>query len=254
MTGSNRDNPGGSRSKGPAPRAPYGLVLGFERVGLIALRAPLLSAAIAAALCIAAMFGVAKLKVDDLLSSLFRSETAEFKHFEEFSKRFPSNEYDVLMVVEGAKLLERDSIEKLRDLVTDLQLIEGTRGVLSLFSARTPPENGNLPGPLFPADLPEGPEYDALVQKVLANEIIRGKLLSDDGKLALIVIALKPEIAAGGIPRAFGPSLRRFNAPHTRALPANRRRGHRRHPQSRRGKYGGNGAQGGAFRRAGHAP
>ena len=91
------------------------------------------------------------------LSSLFRSETAEFKHFEEFSKRFPSNEYDVLMVVEGAKLLERDSIEKLRDLVTDLQLIEGTRGVLSLFSARTPPENGNLPA----AALPCGPSRGA---------------------------------------------------------------------------------------------
>ena len=86
---------------------------------------------------------------------------------------------------------------KLRDLVTDLQLIEGTRGVLSLFSARQPPENGQLPGPLFPADLPEGADYDALIHKVLTNEIIRGKLLSDDGKLALIVIALDPAVANG---------------------------------------------------------
>jgi predicted RND superfamily exporter protein len=135
---------------------------------------------------------VGKLKVDDSLSSLFRSNSTEFQHFEDFSKRFPSNEYDVLMVVEGDSLLSRDSIERLRSLITDLQLIGGTRGVLSLFSARQPPENGQVPGPLFPADLPEGGEYDALIQKVLNNEIIRGKLLSEDGKLALIVIALDP--------------------------------------------------------------
>ena len=198
MSGVNRDIGEAGASHGSAPHAaPYRLVLGFERVGLIALKTPIFSAIVAAALCLVAAFGVGKLKVDDSLSTLFRSNSAEFRHFEEFSKRFPSNEYDVLMVIEGSSLLGRDSIEKLRDLVTDLQLIEGTRGVLSLFSARQPPENGQLPAPLFPADLPEGPEYDALIQKALSNEIIRGKLLAEDGKLALVVIALDPAVANG---------------------------------------------------------
>ncbi len=198
MTGNERDDRDAGKSQGTKPNAgSYPLVLGFERVGLVALRTPLLSVAIAAVLCILAAYGVGRLKVDDSLSSLFRSDTSEFRHFEDFSKRFPSNEYDVLMVVEGKSLLERESIEKLRNLVTDLQLIKGTRGVLSLFSARQPPENGQLPGPLFPADLPEGPEFEALINKVLSNEIIRGKLLSEDGKLALVVIALDPAVANG---------------------------------------------------------
>ena len=68
---------------------------------------------------------------------------------------------------------------------------------LSPSSARQPPENGELPAPLFPADLPEGPEYDALIQKALGNEIIRGKLLAEDGKLAPVVIALDPAVANG---------------------------------------------------------
>jgi predicted RND superfamily exporter protein len=194
MAGVNGDNAEGGAS---GNRAPFRLVLGFERIGLIALRTPIFSAMIAVALCVVAAFGAGKLKVDDSLSTLFRSNNAEFRHFEEFSKRFPSNEYDVLMVAEGSNLLARDSIEKLRDLVTELQLIDGTRGVLSLFSARQPPENGQLPGPLFPADLPEGAEYDALIHKALTNEIIRGKLLADDGKLALVVIALDPTVANG---------------------------------------------------------
>jgi len=100
MTGIDRFNREAGKSQKGAPHTgPYRLVLGLERVGLIALRTPLLSALIAAALCAVAAFGVGKLKVDDSLSSLFRSDTQEFRNFEDFSKRFPSNEYDVLMVV-----------------------------------------------------------------------------------------------------------------------------------------------------------
>ena len=56
----------------------------------------------------------------------------------------------MLVVVEGKNLLARESIEKLRDLVTDLQLIDGMRGLISLFSARQPPEGGQIPGAAVP--------------------------------------------------------------------------------------------------------
>lgn len=139
--------------------------------------------------------GLTRLKVDDSLSQLFRSDTAEFRQYEEVSRRFPSSEYDVLIVVEGKNLLARPSLEKLRDLVTDVQLVEGVRGIISLFSARQPPEGGKLPAPLFPPDLPEGAAYDRLIEQIKTNEIIRGKLLSEDGELALIVLALDPAVA-----------------------------------------------------------
>ena len=121
------------------------------------MRFPLLVGLAAIALLIAAVFGLMRIKVDDSLSQIFRSDTPEFKTFEEVSRRFPSNEFDVLVVIEGKSLLERDSIEKLRDLVTDLQLIEGTRGIISLFSARQPPQGNELPAPLFPEQLPQAP-------------------------------------------------------------------------------------------------
>jgi predicted RND superfamily exporter protein len=104
--------------------------LGLERTGLISLRFPLLVGLATIVLLIAAVFGLMRIKVDDSLSQLFRSDTPEFKTFEEVTRRFPSNEFDVLIVVEGKSLLERASIEKLRDLVTDLQLIEGARGII----------------------------------------------------------------------------------------------------------------------------
>jgi uncharacterized protein len=190
-----------SRSKQPEPSSPrtsasQSIALGLERIGLISLRFPLLVGLTTIVLLIAAGFGLARIKVDDSLSQLFRSDTPEFKTFEEVTRRFPSNEYDVLIVVEGKNLLERDPIEKLRDLVADLQLIDGTRGIISMFSARQPPQRDALPAPLFPDQLPAGAEYDQLVQRVKNNEIIRGKLLSEDGQLTLIVLALDPAVVA----------------------------------------------------------
>ena len=187
---------GGSQPAPPARRL-HPLAYGIERIGLIPLRAPIVGAIIFALLVVGAVFGLDRLKVDDSLSQLFRSDTPEFKQYEDVTARFPSSEFDVLIVVEGKNLLHRDELAKLRDAVTDLQLIDGTRGLISLFSARQPPENGKLPEALFPDPLPTGAAYDQLIAKVMSNEIIRGKLLSDDGELALIVLALDPSVAEG---------------------------------------------------------
>ncbi|ABD06428.1 RND superfamily transporter [Rhodopseudomonas palustris HaA2] len=170
------------------------IAFGLERMGLIAIRAPILSCIVLAVLIVAAIFGIQRIKIDDSLSQLFRSDTKEFHQYEQVTKRFPSSEFDVLVVVEGKNLLARDNLEKLRDLVTDLQLVDGTRGLISLFSARQAPEPGKLPAALFPNELPEGEAYDKFIETVKSNEIIRGKLISEDGTLALIVLSLEPEI------------------------------------------------------------
>ena len=160
------------------------------------MKAPILSCIILAILMIGAVFGIERIKIDNSLSQLFRSNTKEFHQYEEVTKKFPAEEFDVLVVVEGKNLLARDNLEKLRDFVTDLQLVDGTKGLVSLFSARQSPAPGKLPAALFPAELPEGADYDKFIEIVKANEIIRGKLLSEDGTLALVVLSLDPEVVA----------------------------------------------------------
>lgn len=181
-----------STAHAPARR---NIAAGIERIGLIALHAPLTVAIVVAICTVLAVLGLGRLKVDDSLSQLFRSDTPEFRQYEEVTKRFPSSEFDVLMVIEGPNLLARDSLEKLRELVTDVQLIDGVRDLISLFSARKPPATERLPEPLFPEELPTGATYDEFIAKtVRTNEIIRGKLLSEDGTLALIVLSLDPHL------------------------------------------------------------
>ncbi|WIW48474.1 MMPL family transporter [Bradyrhizobium sp. 62B] len=172
------------------------IAFGLERLGLIAVRAPIVSCIVLLVLIVGAVFGIHRIKIDDSLSQLFRSDSREFHQYEEVTKKFPAEEFDVLVVVEGKNLLARNNLEKLRDFVTDMQLVEGTRGLVSLFSARQAPAPGKLPAALFPAELPQGADYDKFIETVKNNEIIRGKLLSEDGTLALIVLSLDPEVVA----------------------------------------------------------
>ena len=188
------------------PRAvkPRNLALGIERIGFFALSHRTLCVIAFVILSAIAAVGFVRVKVDDSLSQLFRSDTDEFRTYEEVTRRFPSNEFDVLIVIEGDRLLERASLEKLRELAIELQLVDGTRGLISIFSAREPPDQGPIPPPLFPNPLPQGADYQALIKRVTSNEIIRGKMLSDDGKLTLMVLALEPSSTA---PDKLGPTI-----------------------------------------------
>ena len=77
------------------------IAFGLERIGLIAVRAPIVSCIILLALIVGAIFGIERIKIDDSLSQLFRSNSREFHQYEEVTKKFPAEEFDVLVVVEG---------------------------------------------------------------------------------------------------------------------------------------------------------
>ncbi|MFK5019673.1 hypothetical protein ACI4CV_28175, partial [Klebsiella pneumoniae] len=75
-------------------------------------RAPIVSCIVLLLLIVGAVFGIQRIKIDDSLSQLFRSDTREFKQYEEVTKKFPAEEFDVLVVVEGKNLLARNNLEK----------------------------------------------------------------------------------------------------------------------------------------------
>jgi predicted RND superfamily exporter protein len=185
------------------PQHRFRFMLGLDRLGLLALRAPLLSLAIIVLLSACAAVGVSRLKVDDSLSELFRTSSPEFRQYEEVDRRFPSSEYDVLVVVEGRDLLQRRQLEAFQQATIELQLTDGVGGLVSMLSARGKPDAKGYPPPIVPDDLPDtGPAYDAVVDALRKNEIVQGKFLSDDGTLALMVISLDRKTVEEQGPRA----------------------------------------------------
>lgn len=173
------------------PRRSFWLSFGLDRLGLVALKAPYLILALIALLTGLALAGVAKLRVDDSLSELFRTDTAEFRTYEAIDRRFPSSEYDVLVVVEGKGLLEPDGIKAFREAVIELQLTDGVGGLVSMLSARGMPDENGYAAPVVPDQLPvDAQTYAAVMAALKENDIVKDKFLSADGELALIVISL----------------------------------------------------------------
>ncbi len=179
------------------PRRSFMFSFGLDRIGLLALKAPYVSATLILLLTALAILGFSRLKVDDSLSELFRTDTKEFHQYEEIDRRFPSSEYDVLAVVEGKDLLKKSQLQAFSDAVVELQLTDGAGGVVSMLSARDKPDASGFAPALIPDEIPDaGPDYDAIIEKLRTNDIVKGKFLSDDGTLAMVVIALDREVVA----------------------------------------------------------
>ena len=171
--------------------------LGLERLGHVGLRHPWFVAILAAIVTVVASYGLTKLKVDDSLSELFRTNTEEFRRYEDVDRRFPSSEYDVLVVVEGRDLLKRDQIEAFRRTTEQLNLLDGDGGLVSMMSARQKPDANGYAAPVVPDDLPpDNAAYDAVIAELRKNEIVDGKFLSKDGQLAMIVLSLDRKLVA----------------------------------------------------------
>jgi uncharacterized protein len=112
---------------------------GLERAGFVGLAWPRLTVILVILASILAGWGLTRLKVDDSLSELFRTDTEEFRRYEEIDRRFPSSEYDVLVVIEGKDLLKKAQLESFRRAIIDLQLADGVDGIVSMLSARGKP-------------------------------------------------------------------------------------------------------------------
>ena len=64
-----------------------------------------------------------------------------------------------------------------------------------MLSARGKPDPTGYAAPLVPDELPaDGPAFDAMIGALKTNDIVKGKFLSDDGQLAMIIIALDREL------------------------------------------------------------
>lgn len=169
---------------------------GLERLGLPAIRHPVIALMIAVVFSVVCAVGLTRIKTEQTLSELFRSGTPEFANYTQLTDRFPTSEHDVLVLVEGQTLMRPVILEQIRDLHAQLESAEVVDGVLSIFSVRDPGDSQSLPAPVLPPELPEGKAFDALMTRVLAHPLIGGQLMSkpdEDSQFTLLIASLRPE-------------------------------------------------------------
>jgi len=175
----------------------HSLGFGFERIGLPAVQSPRIALVLIIAFSLFCALGILRLKTVNTLSELFVSDTVEFKNYEKLSSRFPTSEFDVLVVVEADNLLTPKRLEQLRALHLELQFAKAVDGLLSIFSMREATLATDVPAPVIPAELPKGEAFKALSKKILAHPLIGGKLLSNSdgqGQITLLVITLNNDV------------------------------------------------------------
>jgi uncharacterized protein len=85
---------------------------GLERFALIPLKAPMVTVLAALAIAALAVVGIQRIRVDDSLSQMFRSNDVAFKQYEEVSRDYPSSEYDVLRKTSRERRAYPRSVER----------------------------------------------------------------------------------------------------------------------------------------------
>ena len=173
----------------------------MDRLGLVALKAPVVSSILIILISALAVLGLLRLKVDDSLAELFRTNSEEFRIYEDIDRRFPSSEYDVLVVVEGKSLLTREGLTAFAAATSELQLADGVSGLVSMLSARGKPDANGYAAPIVPDELPDDAGLPAIIDALKSNDIVKGKFLSEDGELALIVLSLDRAVVAEQTPK-----------------------------------------------------
>ncbi len=182
---------------------------GIERLGLIALRWPktVLSGLVLFTLLMAG--GVVKVGFNADMRDVFRSNSQIYRSFEQITRIFPGSEFDAMLLVEGADIFTPERLEALRSLHLDMNFIDGVKGVISIFSVRQPPGSDKALAPVIPAEL-TAPDMPGLKARLLDHPIVRGKLLSADGNLALFILSLDPDIVKTSKRKALYEAIREF--------------------------------------------
>lgn len=164
---------------------------GLERLGLLALRFPRTILLIILCLAPIFIFGLTELEFSSDVREIFRSDSPEFAKLEEVTRQYPSSGRDVLVVLEAPELFTPAPLDAVRSLHLELSLAPGVSYVLSMFSARHPPDKDGNAMAVAPADLDAIVDLNALKRELQAHPLVANKLLSPDGELCLIVVALE---------------------------------------------------------------
>ena len=137
-----------------------------------------------------ALFGFFRVDYDDDLRNLLKSDREISERYSRFLGRFPALENQIFLLVEGDSVVDKAALEAVRNLHLDLQFVDGVVSVLSVFSARHPPDENNNMRSVFPEVLPDGEALEKLVEEARAHPLLADKMLSRDGSATLLVVGL----------------------------------------------------------------
>lgn len=142
--------------------------------------------AVAALVSLVALLGAGRTQIDDVPSSIFRSDDAEFARLESMFEHFGTDDGDCLVLLEGEDLFGVEAVALIDRLETRLAALDGIGDVWSLADVFT--FEGVRPVPLLPATDASEEERAEAASRAKGHPAAEGLLLAPGGE-AMILIA-----------------------------------------------------------------
>ncbi|MEO0329838.1 MAG: MMPL family transporter [Pseudomonadota bacterium] len=169
---------------------------GLERIGLAALRLPLVSSLVIALVTLVALVGVLRLEFSGENIEILRDGSVELEHYDELLQSFRNFNNDAVVLMRIPNLATVEGIETFRELNFEFQLDDRVESILSIFSLvrYASPELGWQSA--LPAEFQTDDEVKAAL-KALAAEIPSSQsLFSPNYDSAVMVVYTKAEATA----------------------------------------------------------
>jgi predicted RND superfamily exporter protein len=145
---------------------------------------------LAALVSLLAIWGALQTSVDDVPSSIFRSNDEHYERLEQVFTDFGTDDGDCLIVVESEEILNSRGVALLRSLEDRLADIDGIEAVWSLDDLVSVEEGALLPSPLLPPAGAPPEAFAAAAARVQSHPLASDLLLSPDGAAAVVVAQL----------------------------------------------------------------
>lgn len=170
---------------------------GLERIGLAALRMPILFSAIVAAISIAATVYVPSVRFNGNITAVLPEETQAYKDFFQQKAEFSDSAREITLLVQSNRLMSAAGLEELRFLHLELAIADDVARVISIFSAPDPdPVTGEL-GQFFPESFENDTQAVSLVGRLLDRYPQASRLIAPDHDTALLVATLNTSLMDG---------------------------------------------------------
>ena len=132
-----------------------------------------------------ALFGASRLQIDDVPSSLFRSQDEAYALLEEVFRDFGTDDTDCLVVLEAEQMISPEGVAVMRAL--DRRLGEIPEVEAFSMADVLVFDGALLPRPLLPLADGQPEAFDRARELAQAHPLVGDQLLSKDGRMALVV-------------------------------------------------------------------
>jgi predicted RND superfamily exporter protein len=172
-----------------------GLDRALSRLATIPLeRSKWLLTAVFGLLALAAL-GLSQLNYEDGARTLFSSSNSEYRDYIRHTGNFAQSDTVALLLVTAEAEIRAPSLRRLRDMIGEIQQIDGVEAVYSLFGANMMnPDNGDI-GALEPADLAALPSVQPSDQGELTELGSARSLISVDRRRTVMLIAMDDQLS-----------------------------------------------------------